>query len=136
MIINWNDNKSKISRFFTVGEVTQNDKRRIPLVGSVQEKRIITLAIQLDLIRLKWGKPILVSSWYRPFAVNKEVGGAVNSQHLMGSAVDVYPSSGSGIVFENFLDKEWGNRALGYGQLAGRGFTHLDLRSGRLRWNY
>jgi len=135
-MINWHNPSSKVSRYFYVGEVTQNDKRRIPLVGSIQEKRIITLAIELDLIRVKWGNPIMVTSWYRPLAVNQEVGGAVNSQHLTGAAVDVYTTVGSGVTFEKFLDKEWGNRALGYGQLAGRGFTHLDLRIGRIRWNY
>jgi hypothetical protein len=49
---------------------------------------------------------------------------------------------GGDYEFEDFLDNNWGG-ALGYGQAAGRGFTHLDLRGGGwrrgmgdIRWDY
>jgi putative chitinase len=136
MIIDWNNPRAKVSQFFTVQEVTQGDRRRIPQRGSVVEANVIKLATQLDIIRVKWGKPIGVTSWYRPPLVNAEVGGVTNSQHILGTAVDVYDYSGDDIRFENFLDLAWGDRALGYGVASGRGFTHLDLRTGRIRWNY
>jgi putative chitinase len=136
MIIDWNSPNAKVSKFFTVQEVTQGDRRRIPQRGSVVEANVIKLATQLDIIRVKWGKPIGVTSWYRPPLVNAEVGGVTNSQHILGTAVDVYDYSGDDIRFENFLDLAWGDRALGYGVASGRGFTHLDLRTGRIRWNY
>ena len=136
MIIDWNNPNAKVSKFFTVQEVTQGDRRRIPQRGSVVEANVIKLATQLDIIRVKWGKPIGVTSWYRPPLVNAEVGGVTNSQHILGTAVDVYDYSGDDIRFENFLDLAWGDRALGYGVASGRGFTHLDLRTGRIRWNY
>jgi putative chitinase len=136
MIIDWNSPNAKVSKFFTVQEVTQGDRRRIPQRGSVVEANVIKLATQLDIIRVKWGKPIGVTSWYRPPLVNAEVGGVTNSQHILGTAVDVYDYSGDDIRFENFLDLAWGDRALGYGVASGRGLTHLDLRTGRIRWNY
>jgi putative chitinase len=136
MIIDWNNPNAKVSKFFAVQEVTQGDRRRIPQRGSVVEANVIKLATQLDIIRVKWGKPIGVTSWYRPPLVNAEVGGVTNSQHILGTAVDVYDYSGDHIRFENFLDLAWGDRALGYGVASGRGFTHLDLRTGRIRWNY
>ena len=136
MIIDWNSPNAKVSKFFTVQEVTQGDRRRIPQRGSVVEANVIKLATQLDIIRVKWGKPIGVTSWYRPPLVNAEVGGVTNSQHILSTAVDVYDYSGDDIRFENFLDLAWGDRALGYGVASGRGFTHLDLRTGRIRWNY
>ena len=136
MIIDWNSPNAKVSQFFTVQEVTQGDRRRIPQRGSVVEANVIKLATQLDIIRVKWGKPIGVTSWYRPPLVNAEVGGVTNSQHILGTAVDVYDYSGDDIRFENFLDLAWGDQALGYGVASGRGFTHLDLRTGRIRWNY
>jgi uncharacterized protein YcbK (DUF882 family) len=136
MSIDWNNPKARVSQFFTVEEVTQSDRRRIPQRGSTVEANIIKLAIQLDIIRVKWAKPIGVSSWYRPPQVNAEVGGVQNSQHILGGAVDVYDYSGDDIRFENFLDQAWGNRALGYGIASGLGFTHLDLRTGRIRWDY
>lgn len=135
-LINWNDPNCKVSKFFLVKEVTQNDKRRIPVKGSKVELSIISLSKELDKVREKWGSPIGVTSWYRPVAVNREVGGVANSQHILGSAVDVYDYAGNDREFENFLDEVWGDRALGYGVASGRGFTHLDLRTGRNRWNY
>lgn len=133
--INWKESDCMISQFFTVGEVTQLDPRRIPTDAGVI-KNILAIAKELDKIRKKWGAPIGVTSWYRPAAVNAEVGGVSNSQHIMGGAVDVYDISGRAQEFETFLDREWGDRALGRGVASGRGFTHLDLRLGRLRWDY
>lgn len=134
--INWQDPSTKVSKYFTVGEVTQSDPRRIPERGSKVEKNILTLAAELDKIREAWGSAIGVTSWYRPPAVNREVGGVSNSQHINGSAADIYPTNGRDAEFEKWLDGFWGDRALGYGQAAGRGFTHVDLRPGGIRWNY
>ncbi|MFM2379991.1 MAG: hypothetical protein RLZZ143_2570 [Cyanobacteriota bacterium] len=53
--INWNDSQFKISNFFIVGEVTKNDRRRIPPTGSEIEREIFQLALELDKIREKWG---------------------------------------------------------------------------------
>ena len=47
------------------------------------------LADYLDVIREKFGKPILISSGFRCPLLNKAVGGAVNSQHLKGLAADL-----------------------------------------------
>lgn len=43
----------------------------------------------LDPLREKWGKPIIVTSGYRCPALNKAIGGATNSQHTKGEAVDI-----------------------------------------------
>jgi hypothetical protein len=46
------------------------------------------LAATLELVRYEFGAPVLVSSGYRSPAVNQAVGGAANSAHLNGLAVD------------------------------------------------
>lgn len=141
-MIDWNNTSIKISKYFSVGEVTKGDPRRIPIAGSEIEKEILKLAIELDKIREEWGSPILVTSWYRPSVVNKAVGGASNSQHLYGRAVDIKPKNGELSRFQSWLDQNWFG-ALGYG--AKKGFVHLDMRNGKgwrtggtksTRWTY
>lgn len=132
--INWNEPQAKVSEFFTVREVTLGDPRRIPRDSDIKQN-IFNLAKQLDQIREDWGSPILINSWYRPPAINNAVGGAANSQHLYGSAVDVRPGNQKLLQLQKWLDLDsWKDRALGYG--VKKGFVHLDTRSGRIRWNY
>lgn len=130
----WNDFNAKVSKYFTVREVTNGDRRRIPQNSDIKQN-ILTLAQELDRVREAWGSPLLVNSWYRPPAVNRAVGGASNSQHLYGKAADIRPAQGNIYDFQKWLDNvAWKDKALGYG--AKKGFVHVDLRPGRIRWNY
>lgn len=135
-IIDWRNNGLLISKHFAVWEVTNGDIRRIPKRGSIEEKNILIMSKELDKIRENWGSPIGVTSWYRPANINKQVGGVTNSQHILGSAVDIFNVHGNQEHFERWLDDFWGDRHLGYGVKSGRGFTHIDLREGRVRWMY
>lgn len=134
--IDWNDFDCPISKYFTVGEVSKFSKDRIVRINSHQANAI-ALAKLLDQIRIEWGGALGVTSWYRPYAVNRAVKGASNSQHLTASGVDIYPIGADGRKFEKWLDARW-DRALGYGQRSGKGFSHIDLRSipKRTRWYY
>lgn len=141
-IIDWENPHCYVSEFFTVGEVTQFDKRRIPERDSQEEIQIRLLAIELDRIRRDWGSAIGVTSWFRNPEVNAEVGGADSSQHITGGAVDIYTMDGRDAEFEQWLDTNWGG-GLGYGVASGLGFTHLDMRGGgwqygdgTIRWDY
>lgn len=141
--INWNNPDQKISKYFSVREVTKNDPRRIPRSGSEVEREIIKLAIELDKIREEWGSPVLVNSWYRPLEVNRSIGSSDDSQHIQGRAVDIRPVNPDSLTkFQSWLDQNWFG-ALGYG--AKKGFVHLDTRNGKgwrtggkkgTRWNY
>jgi putative chitinase len=123
--INWSDPSQKISKYFSVGEVTQGKANRIPKDPEVIE-RILVLAQHLDLVREAWGHPIKVTSWYRPKLVNQAVGGARNSQHILGSAADIYPLAGGDIhSFQRWLENRWKGSV---GRGAKKGFVHLDLR--------
>ncbi|MGK7925205.1 MAG: D-Ala-D-Ala carboxypeptidase family metallohydrolase [Spirulina sp.] len=139
--INWKDDNAKVSKFFTVGEVTQRDVRRIPRDPKII-KNILDIAKELDKIREEWGGPLVVTSWNRPPKVNREIGGARNSQHLYGGAADIKPLGKDVYDLQSWLDENWYG-ALGYG--AKKGFVHLDIRNGKgwksggekgVRWNY
>jgi Peptidase M15 len=138
----WNDGAVLISQFFTVHDVTNGDDRRIPEKGSEVEANVLKMAQELDKVRSEWGSPIGVTSWNRPYAINYEVGGVSNSQHITGGAADIYTLDGRDYEFEDFLDRHWGG-GLGYGVASGKRFTHLDLREGgwrngpgTIRWMY
>lgn len=139
-VIDWHNPRCYISEFFTVAEVTQGDRRRIPTNGSSASRNIVALAKELDKIRAAYGL-IGVTSWYRPEPINSQVGGVKGSKHIIGLAADIYPLNGSTIDFQSWLNKRWGD-ALGYG--AHKGFVHVDVRNGggfgseagRIRWDY
>jgi GH24 family phage-related lysozyme (muramidase) len=85
------------------------------------------------------GKPVVITSGYRPPAVNRSVGGASQSEHLYDApdtgAVDFYIKGASIQAVQDWCDREW-PYSLGYG--APKGFVHLGIRPGRprVRWDY
>jgi len=85
------------------------------------------------------GKPVIITSGYRPAAINRSVGGASGSEHLYNApgvgAVDFYIEGVSVNALQNWCDSEW-PYSLGYG--AAKGFVHLGIRKGRpkVRWDY
>ena len=48
-----------------------------------------TVIEMLDQVREEYGKPIRISSGYRPEEANLKAGGVKNSSHLKGLAVDI-----------------------------------------------
>ena len=76
-------------------------------------------------------KPIIINSGWRGVQLNKEIGGASRSQHLFGRAADIVIVGVGFKQVQRTLDPIWPG-GLGYGN----GFTHLDIRPQRARFNY
>lgn len=98
------------------------------------------LAAFLERVRRNFGtKPIIITSGYRPAAINRMVGGASSSEHLFDApnvgAVDFYVGGTDIYKVQAFCDKYW-DYSVGYG--APKGFVHLGIRRGRprVRWDY
>jgi uncharacterized protein YcbK (DUF882 family) len=97
------------------------------------------LAAFLERVRAAFGgKPIIITSGYRPAAINRSVGGASGSEHLFDApgvgAVDFYVKGADMMAVQRWCDKEWPH-SLGY---AAPNFIHLGIRKGRprVRWDY
>ena len=134
MKIDWYDWSSPVSKYFTVGEVTNRDSRRIPK-DRLTKSRIKKFAKELDFIREKYNCPIIINSWYRPPHINAAVGGVSGSQHIHGWAADIAfrTNEEKKLRIEQDLVKTW-KGGVGIGQKT-KGFTHLDLGKKR-RWTY
>lgn len=98
------------------------------------------LAAFLERCRKQFGgKPVIITSGYRPPAVNRSVGGASGSEHLFNApgvgAVDFYIKGVGVKAVQDWCAANW-PFSLGYG--AAKGFVHLGIRAGRprVRWDY
>jgi len=84
---------TQLSKYFTLEELTRSataDARRLdntPSQAALSE--LALLATQVDELREAYGKPLVPTNGYRSPAVNAAVGGASNSAHMSGQAVDI-----------------------------------------------
>ena len=90
----------KLSTYFSYEELTQSDwaaRHGVANDPGPQELESLKFtASQLDRVRALLGVPVLVSSGFRCQEVNTAIGGAKNSQHTLGQAVDfTAPSFGT-----------------------------------------
>ena len=120
---------------FTWGEALRNGERRP--YEKAQVDNIIAIAKELDKIREMFSdRPILITSWLRPdrpIDINAQVGGARNSQHIRGHAVDFYVVGLDIWEVQKRMQRYWTKGGLGLG--ASRGFIHIDLGTPRV-WDY
>ena len=121
-------NKSiKLSEHFTLGELTVTDVKtkdgNIPSHVAIENlKRLCEwlehLRAQYNLLYGDGSHPIIINSGYRSEAVNKIVGGAPNSNHLAGCAVDIKVSDAIQVM-------RYGVILADYANLTGQKFDEL-----------
>lgn len=78
-------------KYFTIAELTKTDHKGIDNTPDATVKKNLTALVDnvLDPLREAYGRPIYVSSGYRCPKLNKAVGGAASSQHMLGQAADI-----------------------------------------------
>lgn len=125
--VDWEDFDCLVTPHLTVGEVLQWDKRRVPGPDSAARTWLLRTAAEFEKVRVAWGGPLGVTSFYRPEPINGQVGGVPGSRHTTGEAFDVYPVDRSLESFYEWVRVRWTG---GLGDGRPRGFIHLDTRGG------
>lgn len=90
----------------------------------------INLLLKLEELRAKTG-PLIINSGYRCPVHNRNVGGASASQHLKGTAADIRGTKMNPSQVHGHANKIFSDGGVGKYNT----FTHVDVRSGRSRWN-
>ena len=83
-----------MGKYFTINELTKSSTaQRLHIDNNptqeVKDNLNKLIDNVLDPLRELYGKPIIVNSGYRCTKLNKAIGGAKNSQHLVGQASDI-----------------------------------------------
>ena len=85
------------------------------------------------------GRPIVITSGHRPEPINRQMGGAVGSEHTFSlpnkGAIDFYLDGVSLVTLQDWCDEHW-DYSVGYG--APKGFIHIGMRGDKIRrrWHY
>lgn len=81
-------------KYFTIAELTHSATAELCGIKNKPTQQAIdnlTALVDnvLDPLRESWGAPILVNSGYRSAELNRKIGGAKKSQHMLGQAADI-----------------------------------------------
>jgi len=129
---------ARITPHIRIGEFAlDQEKRRFDY--QYQIDIAAELAAFLERARTAFGsKPVIITSGYRPTAINRMVGGASSSEHLFKEgegAVDWYVKGVDIYKLQDWCIKHW---PYSTGKGAPHGFIHIGIRQGRPKvvWDY
>jgi hypothetical protein len=117
---------------FTWAEATRGGARMPPDQATVDA--IVRIARLAQQARDRIGRPFLITSWYRPPEINRRVGGASRSRHIVGDAIDFYCPGLTGNQVYWTLDPWWPGGLGRYGRFPS--LVHLDARGHKARWTH
>ncbi|NEO26043.1 MAG: peptidase M15A [Kamptonema sp. SIO4C4] len=117
---------------FTWAEATKGGTRMPPNQDTVDA--IVRLAKLAQQARDRIGRPFIITSWYRPPHINRAVGGAKYSRHIVGDAIDFVCEGLSGNQLYWTLHPWWPGGLGRYTKYPN--LCHIDARGYRARWGY
>ena len=82
--------KMSLSPHFKLGEFTESEYKDVYNIPShVAIENMKRVCGWLEVLRDRYGSPIIINSGYRSSQLNKKVGGVATSNHVTGCAVDI-----------------------------------------------
>lgn len=119
------DGSKALSTNFKVKEFKCQDGSDVILIAP-------DLVTVLQKIRTHFGRPVKLNSAYRTPVHNKSVGGETFSQHQYGTAADIVVTGVTPKKVAAYVETLMPNKG-GIGIY--KGFTHIDVRTKKARWN-
>lgn len=101
------------------------DEQVCKCCGEGAERVSPLLLRRLDVLREAWGAPIYVSCMYRCPKHNYEVGGVPTSQHVVGTAADIWVDGNYETFYRFVIDMKLFD---GVGYYPSQEFVHVDVR--------
>ena len=84
------NSKMQLSQHFQLGEFTKSNYPEVYNIPShVAIENMKRICGWLEVLRDRYGAPIIINSGYRSPQLNKRVGGVSTSNHVTGCAVDI-----------------------------------------------
>jgi len=122
----------KLTKNFSKSEFESKD-------GSVMPEKVLAnikkVAYYLQIIRDHLNASIKINSAYRSPKHNAKIGGAKNSQHILGNAADIVVAGYTPEEVFNVIETLVASGDLPEGGLhAYSNFTHFDIRGKKTRW--
>lgn len=123
----------RLTENFTLPEFASNDGTSFP---EDVKQNLQLLANNLQVLRNHLGKPIIINSAYRSPSHNEKIGGAKNSQHILGKAADIRVEGVSTRTLYGQIQM-----LIDAGKMAQGGlglydtFVHYDIRGHFARWD-
>jgi len=120
------------SKHLSWAELACHDVAHTPYPREWRADRAVELAQAFERVRELYGAPLAVDSAFRTTAYNRSIGGAKDSQHIQGRALDLRPLKPGRLALEALISAA--RRAVGEGLVRGigiySGFVHIDTRPG------
>lgn len=121
------DGNKALSTNFKVREFKCNDGSDVILIAP----ELVTV---LQKIRTHFARPVTITSAYRTPTHNKKESGKTYSQHQYGTAADIVVTGVAPAKVAAYAETLLPNKG-GIGIYTKKGFTHVDVRTKKSRWN-
>ena len=118
------NSEAKLSPHFTLGELTKTSHKVYNIPSHEAIANLKRVCEWLEYLRKRYDEAVVINSGYRSPQLNRKIGGAANSNHLTGCAVDIRVSGMEQLIVYAAILIQYANET-------GRDFDELLLEKNR-----